>query len=135
MGGIAVALFMAGCASPPAAHGTNAMGTVVIIVEENKPATSILGNPDAPYLNISQPDSALAVNYTAVTHPSLPNYLAMTSGTTAGITDDCNPHGGRCQAHVRSIATRSMRQAGTLEDVRRGHAGAVRGEAIPAGMR
>ena len=32
--------------------------------------------------------SAVATNYRAVAHPSLPNYLALTSGTTWGITDD-----------------------------------------------
>lgn len=31
---------------------------------------------------------ALATNYHAVSHPSLPNYLALTSGTTYDITDD-----------------------------------------------
>ena len=30
----------------------------------------------------------MATNYHAVTHPSLPNYLALTSGNTWGITDD-----------------------------------------------
>jgi phospholipase C len=31
---------------------------------------------------------AVATNYHAVAHPSLPNYLALTSGSTHGITDD-----------------------------------------------
>ncbi|OLC65581.1 MAG: hypothetical protein AUH69_09065 [Actinobacteria bacterium 13_1_40CM_4_65_12] len=31
---------------------------------------------------------SIATNYHAVSHPSLPNYLALTSGTTWGITDD-----------------------------------------------
>src|SRR5439155_250748 len=30
----------------------------------------------------------LATNYHGITHPSLPNYLAMTSGSTWGVTDD-----------------------------------------------
>jgi hypothetical protein len=38
------------------------------------------------------------------THPSLPNYLALTSGSTAGISTDCNPPGGACTAAVRNIA-------------------------------
>lgn len=32
---------------------------------------------------------ASATNYWAVSHPSLPNYLALTSGSTWGITSDC----------------------------------------------
>jgi phosphatidylinositol-3-phosphatase len=77
---------------------------VVIIVEENTSARSMIGNLEAPYFNSLAAASALAIDYTAVTHPSLPNYLAMTSGTTADITDDCSPPGSGCQARVRSIA-------------------------------
>lgn len=69
---------------------------IVVVVEENKPAQSILGNPAAPYLNGLAQSSAQASRYSAVAHPSLPNYLALTSGTTAGITTDCNPPGGSC---------------------------------------
>ena len=32
-----------------------------------------------------------AVNYHAITHPSLPNYLAIAGGTTGGVTDDAPP--------------------------------------------
>ncbi len=75
---------------------TQAVQHVVIIVDENKTASSIVGNPDAPYLNGLAHDFATATDYSGVSHPSLPNYLAMTSGTTAGITNDCNPPGGSC---------------------------------------
>ena len=75
---------------------------VVIIVEENESASNILGNEDAPYINKLARKNALATNYQAVTHPSLPNYLAMTSGTNAGITDDCEPGDG-CVAQVPNI--------------------------------
>ncbi|HMC69684.1 MAG TPA: alkaline phosphatase family protein, partial [Mycobacteriales bacterium] len=33
--------------------------------------------------------AAVATNYAAVTHPSLPNYLALAAGSTFGITSDC----------------------------------------------
>ena len=36
-------------------------------------------------------NSRVAANYRAIMHPSLPNYLALTSGTNAGITSDCKP--------------------------------------------
>lgn len=91
-----------GIPAPPAASAgalptaTGALQHVVIVVEENKPASSIIGNPAAPYLNSLAQSSAQASHYSAVTHPSLPNYLALTSGTTAGITTDCNPPGGSC---------------------------------------
>jgi len=77
---------------------------VVVIVEENKPADSIIGNSAAPYLNRLLKTGALAQNYHALTHPSLPNYIALTSGTTAGISSDCNPSGSKCRANVPNIA-------------------------------
>ena len=48
--------------------------------------------------------SALATNYSGVTHPSLPNYLALTSGSTDGITTDCNPPSAGCIVNVKNIA-------------------------------
>ncbi|UKA61032.1 alkaline phosphatase family protein [Arthrobacter sp. FW306-04-A] len=96
--------------APRQSNGTVAAGAggfdhVVIIVEENKPASDILGKGAAPYINKLAGESALANNYQALAHPSLPNYLALTSGTTAGITDDCSP-GGNCTAAVPSIVDR-----------------------------
>jgi phospholipase C len=69
---------------------------IVVIMDENKPAQSVIGSVAAPYLTGLARKYAQASHYSAITHPSLPNYLAVTSGTTAGITSDCNPPGGRC---------------------------------------
>lgn len=77
---------------------------IVIIVEENKPESGIIGNLAAPYINSLAKQNSLAANYFAATNPSLPNYIALTSGTTAGITSDCNPPGGNCSANVKNIA-------------------------------
>ena len=85
-------------------HGIAALQHIVVIVEENKPARSIIGNPQAPYINGLARGGAQATHYSAVTHPSLPNYLALTSGTTAGITSDCNPPGGSCLDTAPNIA-------------------------------
>jgi phosphatidylinositol-3-phosphatase len=53
---------------------------------ENHEYRSIIGNPCCPYINSLAGAGTLFTNYHAVTHPSLPNYLAMTSGSTAGKT-------------------------------------------------
>ncbi|MFF1633719.1 alkaline phosphatase family protein [Leifsonia sp. NPDC058248] len=83
-------------ASAAASSGASgAVQHVVVIVDENKPATSIIGNTQAPYLNGLASQYARASRYSAITHPSLPNYLALTSGTTGGIRSDCAP-GGSC---------------------------------------
>ncbi|MCZ2404545.1 acid phosphatase [Paenarthrobacter sp. Z7-10] len=88
--------------SAPAVSGPG-LDHVVIIVEENKEASHILGSSSAPYINKLANEYALATNYQAITHPSLPNYLALTSGTNAGITNDCNPPGGACTARVPNV--------------------------------
>lgn len=87
------------------------MQHIVVIVDENKPAESVIGNAAAPYLNRLAHAWALATGYRAVTHPSLPNYLALTSGTTAGITTDCNPPGGDCLDRGPNLAE-SLDRAG-----------------------
>ncbi len=90
----------------PSPAPTGELQHIVVIVDENKPAQSILGNPQAPYLNALAASGAVATDYSAVTHPSLPNYLALTSGTTGGITSDCNPPGGSCLITGPNLAER-----------------------------
>lgn len=87
---------------PETPVGPPAADHVVVIVEENEPASAIMGDPAAPYLNSLARSGATATRYSAIRHPSLPNYLALTSGTTAGHTTDCAPDG--CPAGVPSIA-------------------------------
>jgi len=62
---------------------------VVVIVLENKVRGSVLGNRAAPAFNALAAKNAVLTGYRGVTHPSLPNYLALVSGSTQGITDDC----------------------------------------------
>ncbi len=64
---------------------------VVWIWFENKPATAVVGSSSAPYLSGLASACASATDDHGVTHPSLPNYLAATSGTTHGVTDDAGP--------------------------------------------
>ncbi len=63
---------------------------IVIIIEENKPFTKIIGNPSAPYINDLTKRGVLFTASYGVTHPSQPNYLALISGSTHGISsNDC----------------------------------------------
>jgi len=62
---------------------------VVVIVFENKESTSVLGNRAAPTFNSYARRYANLSRYYGVTHPSLPNYLALVSGSTHGIRNDC----------------------------------------------
>jgi len=63
---------------------------VLVIVMENHSAGQIVGSPRTPYITKVAHRCGWASQYRAITHPSLPNYLAMTAGSTSGITTDCN---------------------------------------------
>jgi phosphatidylinositol-3-phosphatase len=70
------------------------------MVLENHEYDDIIGRPSAPYLNALARQSAVAVNYHAVAHPSLPNYLALTGGSTFGFDgSDC----GTCSVSHRNL--------------------------------
>ena len=58
---------------------------------ENKPFGAVIGSTSAPYENRLAKACGLATNYRGITHPSLPNYLAATGGSTFGVTDDAGP--------------------------------------------
>jgi hypothetical protein len=62
---------------------------VIVVVFENKERGEITGNPAAPTFTALGRLYATLPGYTGVAHPSLPNYLALVSGSTHGITDDC----------------------------------------------
>jgi hypothetical protein len=64
---------------------------VVWIVMENKSFAQVNGSADAPYINKLAGLCGEATNYNAITNPSLPNYIAMTSGSPQGVTDDADP--------------------------------------------
>jgi len=55
---------------------------------ENHAYSGIIGNAAAPYINALAATGALFTDSHAISHPSLPNYLAIFSGSTQGVTDD-----------------------------------------------
>ena len=61
---------------------------VFIIMMENTGYKSLIGNPNAPWVNSAAATYGLATNYFGVAHPSQPNYIAATSGSTNGVMDD-----------------------------------------------
>ncbi len=63
---------------------------IVIIVLENKESGTVLGNADMPNFNKLANDHTLLTQFYAITHPSLPNYLALIGGDTFGVTTDCH---------------------------------------------
>jgi phosphatidylinositol-3-phosphatase len=110
----AAALLLSACGGSPVAHmagpaqtapspkaqlAGGAPGHVAVIVMENEEYSDIIGSPDAPYINSLARSYALARSGYAIAHPSLPNYLALTGGSTFGVDSDCTD----CSVHATSI--------------------------------
>ncbi len=65
---------------------------IVMVIEENHSYSQIFDSPDAPYINRLSTQGAVFTQSFGVTRPSQPNYLALFSGSTQGITDNSCPH-------------------------------------------
>ena len=74
---------LAGCAGTPAP--ASSPRHVFLIVMENHSEHEAL---EGPFVNYLAATYAFADNYHAVGHPSVPNYLALSSGSTWGVADD-----------------------------------------------
>jgi acid phosphatase len=97
MGALLAASLLATACQPGARAGTSASASasaspspkpathVFVVVLEN---TSYQLALRQPYIASLARQYAVATNYSSVANPSLPNYLAMTSGSTWGIGDD-----------------------------------------------
>ncbi len=70
---------------------------VFVIVMENTSLSTLLDATNTPYIDSLFADWASSSAYHGVAHPSLPNYIAMTSGADVGdIGCDCEPMGSEC---------------------------------------
>jgi phosphatidylinositol-3-phosphatase len=61
---------------------------IVLVVEENHSYSEVIGNSSLPYFNKLASQYGLATQYFADAHPSLPNYLVLTSGLTETFDDN-----------------------------------------------
>ncbi len=64
----------------------------VVVVMENHSYASVIGSSAAPYINSLAAAGASFSQSFGITHPSEPNYLALFSGSTQGLTSDSCPH-------------------------------------------
>jgi hypothetical protein len=67
---------------------------IVIVVEENRSQTNIIGNKSTPFINALATHGAMMAQSFGETHPSEPNYLALFAGSTLGVTTDACPVDG-----------------------------------------
>ena len=79
---------------------------VIWVWMENNSYGSIIGSAQAPYINALANECGLATNYHNISHPSLPNYIAATSGLSLTslnpFDSDCNPS-RKCSTSAPSV--------------------------------
>jgi acid phosphatase len=91
---------------------TASLTTVVTVVMENHNYNEVVGNTqDAPFINSLINAYGLATNYNDDGHPSLPNYLWMTSGSNQGVNVDEGPTAGPFPVNAPNIGD-DMTKAG-----------------------
>ena len=97
-GTVIMALAVGACAhsvtstQSDSAHPLPRPDHIVMVIEENHSFSQIIDSSDAPYINRLAAQGAVFTQSFGVTHPSQPNYLALFSGSTQGITDNSCPH-------------------------------------------
>jgi hypothetical protein len=80
-----------GTQSTPVTPGhPDVTGTVFTILFENEDAATVLQPQNPSFYGLSQ-NQGRAASYVSSTHPSLPNYIMLTSGATNGVTTDNDP--------------------------------------------
>jgi PKD repeat protein len=106
--------------SSAAASGTGpAISKVLVIMEENHSSSDVFpsaGNPTAtmPYLWSLAQQYGYATNWSDVTYPSQPNYLAIFAGTDEGDRVDCAPGPG-CQWPGPTVFSEAIAEGGTAK--------------------
>ena len=122
----ALCLALSGCglvgggpAGPPATTPTvpwvsqvsDGVAKLIVIPIENHSLTQVRDGMPATWALTEQ--FGFASEFTAITHPSLPNYLAIAGGTTSGVRDDRGPktHG----RHGASVFGQALRAGETAK--------------------
>src|SRR5450756_743272 len=105
IGPLTVAAFLATCAcaeegSVP--QGIPRLDHVFVIMMENHGYSQVVNNPNAPFINQYVRTANLAINYFAIGHPSLTNYLEIVGGSNFGVLTDSDPawHDAHCATNL-----------------------------------
>jgi len=72
----------------PVPTGQPTFAHVVLVVEENHSFSEVIGNSSMPYLNSLAQQYGLAKQYFADAHPSIPNYMMLTTGQIETLDDN-----------------------------------------------
>ena len=91
---VALAVLQLACGSSglvpqtPAPPSQPTFSHVILVVEENHSFSDVIGNSAMPYLNSLASQYGLATQYFANGHPSMPNYLMLTTGQMETFDDN-----------------------------------------------
>jgi hypothetical protein len=103
--------------SPKAGLHGGAPRHIAVIVMENEEFSNIIGSTSAPYINSLARSYGLAGSMFAIAHPSLPNYLALTGGSTFGISSDCTGCSVNTTSVVDQLEHAGLSWKGYMEDL------------------
>jgi acid phosphatase len=90
---------------------------VVVAVYENHSYSSIVDNPDAPYINSLARQGASFTQYRGLTAPSQPNYIALFSGSQQGVKDNNVPYTFSAPSLGGQLIAAGLDFAGYSEDL------------------
>ena len=91
---VALALLQLACSShglgpqTPVSANQPTFSHVILVVEENHSYSEVIGNSAMPYLNSLASQYGLGTQYFANGHPSMPNYLMLTTGQMETFDDN-----------------------------------------------
>jgi len=107
----------------PAPAGMPKSQHVVVVMEENQSYTSVAGNMSAwPHLNALIKAGALANNYFADAHPSIPNYFMLTTGQVLTL-DDSSTKAWDVDSIARRMLSAKMGFKVYAEGIKQGYVG------------
>ena len=92
---------------------------ILVVVLENREFGSVIGRSEWSAVNRWAQEYALLTQYYAITHPSLPNYIAMMGGDTFGIHTNCRDCFINAPSLPDQLETAGYRWKGYFEDMPR----------------
>ncbi|HEV2230774.1 MAG TPA: alkaline phosphatase family protein, partial [Thermoplasmata archaeon] len=107
----------AGSSAPAGSAAPAGPPHVMVIVMENREESDVVGRSDAPYTTSLANGYGLATHWYGVSHPSRPNYLAMVSGSTQGVSDDGTSYSFAGPTLVDQLAQRGIGWKAYMQDM------------------
>jgi hypothetical protein len=103
--------------APGAGYGVPLPRHTVVVIMENSSYSGIMGSTKDPFIHQLARRGALFTRSFAITHPSEPNYLALFSGSTQGVSDDSCPHSFSAPNLAADLIAAGQTFAGYAEDL------------------